>query len=105
MNHNFGRKMNIQLNKRQIYMTLITALVAMLVGTAGYAVYTQHRLENSCESNCKASKSKLIDNRCFCSTDLGWTRAGQLDWTIKKLSEKCGPLPKINLKKTGKHHK
>lgn len=83
--------MKIDINKRTVGIAAGVTLTLAVVWWSVSSVNRTVRKDNTCELNCSEYKHEVIGGGCFCATDWGWIRAGQVARVVAKMKEKCEP--------------
>ena len=72
---------NFKLNKADYIKIALVGAIVFIV----YMAYGHINKGSRCERSCEEFKSEIIGGACYCKTDVGFIRAGQVEYTLKKL--------------------
>lgn len=81
--------MKVEVNKRHLIIGLGIIVALWFSWWAVSSVNRTVRKDNTCELNCSEYKHEVIGGGCYCATDWGWIRAGQVSRVVTKMREKC----------------
>ena len=86
--------MKIDVNKRTAGIALAVVIILWISWWSVSSVNKTVRKDNTCELNCSEYKHEVINGGCYCATDWGWIRAGQVARVVAKMRERCEPQKK-----------
>lgn len=68
-------------------ITLVLAVGAIIYFLGNFFL-ERHHVKNWCKRACGTFGSRIIDNKCYCSTSAGWTRHKKAKRVQKKMERR-----------------